>query len=161
MVATDILRKRGKLKIYLSKYDAKFETFKDVGCSMGGKRDEDFYGYDMKYTIQVYNKSDTPKIMRDFRVIFFKDKKEVYSLVPSDEGTRRYTAHVSRVDEMEISNIAPKEIQVLDQTVYIMYDELDRIEGVNKVELQYKDEKDKNKKYVLSKKLITKSSYSQ
>ena len=33
---------------------AKFDTFRDVGCSMGGKRDEDFYGYSVKYTIQIY-----------------------------------------------------------------------------------------------------------
>ena len=48
LIVTDILKKRGQLKNYLVSYEAKFQTFRDVGCSMGGKRDEDFYGYSIK-----------------------------------------------------------------------------------------------------------------
>ena len=85
LIVTDILKKRGQLKNYLVSYEAKFQTFRDVGCSMGGKRDEDFYGYSIKYIIQIYNQSDTPKIMRDFRLIFYKNAKEQYSLIPDNE----------------------------------------------------------------------------
>lgn len=53
LIVTDILKKRGQLKNYLVSYEAKFQTFRDVGCSMGGKRDEDFYGYSIKYIIRV------------------------------------------------------------------------------------------------------------
>ena len=101
LIVTDILKKRGQLKNYLVSYEAKFQTFRDVGCSMGGKRDEDFYGYSIKYIIQIYNQSDTPKIMRDFRLIFYKNTKEQYSLIPDNEETRRYSAHISHIDEME------------------------------------------------------------
>mgnify|MGYP003107581123 FL=1 len=119
LIVTDILKKRGQLKNYLVSYEAKFQTFRDVGCSMGGKRDEDFYGYSIKYIIQIYNQSDTPKIMRDFRLIFYKNAKEQYSLIPDNEETRRYSAHISHIDEMEVANIAPKEIQVLKQSIYV------------------------------------------
>ena len=157
LIVTDILKKRGQLKNYLVSYEAKFQTFRDVGC----KRDEDFYGYSIKYIIQIYNQSDTPKIMRDFRLIFYKNAKEQYSLIPDNEETRRYSAHISHIDEMEVANIAPKEIQVLKQSIYVMYDMLDKIQGADKVELQYKDEKDKNRKIILSNKVITTDDYVQ
>ena len=62
---------------------------------------------------------------------------------------------------MEVANIAPKEIQVLKQSIYVMYDMLDKIQGSDKVELQYKDEKDKNRKIILSNKVITTDDYVQ
>ena len=159
MIVTDVLKKRGRLKIYLISYEDKFQTFKDVGCSTGNKRDEDFYGYSIKYTIQVYNKSDTPKIMRDFKLVFIKKTKEIYTIVPSDEETRRYSSHSTQIDTMEISNIAPKEIQSLNQSTYIMNDMLDRLENTDKVELHYRDEKSKKRKIILSKKVVTKADY--
>lgn len=159
LIVTDILKKRGKLNIYLISYKAKFQTFKGVGCIRKDKEDGNFYGYSVKYVIQVYNKSDTPKIMRDFKLVFLKNMEEVYSLVPDDEETRRYSSHMTHIDEMEISNIEPKKIQVLKQSIYVMYDMLDRIEGANKVELQYRDEKDKKRKVILSNKVITIDDY--
>jgi hypothetical protein len=97
--------------------------------------------------------------MRDFKFVFFKNKKEVYALVPENEDTRRYSSYTTNIDEMEISNIAPKEIQILKQSVYIMYEMLDKIEGSDKIELQYKDEKDKKRKVTLSNKVVTKNDY--
>lgn len=161
LIVTDILKKRGQLKIYLVSYEAMYQTFRDVGCSMGGKRDEDFYGYSLKYTIQIYNQSETPKIMRDFKIVFYEKAKERYSLTPDNEETRRYSAHISHIDEMEVANIAPKEIQVLKHSIYIMYDMLSKIEGVDKVELQYRDEKGKKRKEILSNKVITTDDYIQ
>lgn len=159
LIVTDILKKRGKLKNYLISYEDKFQTFRDVGCGMKGKKDEDFYGYSVKYVIQVYNKSDTPKIMRDFKLIFLKNMEEVYTIVPKDEETKRYSSHITYIDEMEILNVEPKKIQVLKQSIYVKYDMLDRIEGANKVELQYRDEKDKKRTIILSNKVITSDDY--
>lgn len=159
LIVTDILKKRGKLNNYLISYEDKFQTFEDVGCSMSGKVDEDFYGYSVKYVIQVYNKSDTPKIMRDFKLVFLKNMEEVYTIVPNDEETKRYSSHATHIDEMEICNIEPKQIQVLKQSIYVRYEMLDRIEGANKVELQYKDEKDKKRKIILSNEVVTTDNY--
>lgn len=159
LIVTDILKKRGKLKNYIISYEDEFQTFKDVGCFMRGKKDEDFYGYSVKYVIQVYNKSDTPKIMRDFKLVFLKDMEENYALVPKDEETKRYSSHIPIIDEMEILNIEPKKIQVLKQSIYVSHNMLDRIEGANKVELQYRDEKDKKRKIMLSNKVVTTDNY--
>lgn len=159
LIVTDILKKIGKLKTYLISYEDKFQTFRDVGCGMNGKKDEDFYGYSVKYVIQVYNKSDTPKIMRDFKLVFLKNMEEVYTIVPKDEETKKYYSHTIYIDEMEILNVEPKKIQVLKQSIYVNYDMLDRIEGANKLELQYRDEKDKTRKIILSNKVITSNDY--
>ena len=75
--------------------------------------------------------------------------------------TQVHAADISHIDEMEVANIAPKEIQVLKQSIYVMYDMLDKIQGADKVELQYKDEKDKNRKIILSNKVITTDDYVQ
>jgi hypothetical protein len=155
LVVTDILKKKGHLKSYLISYDDNFQSFQDVCCSLDGKKEEDIYAYHAGYTIQIYNKSDTPKIMRDFKLIFKENKKERHSLIPHDEETRSYSRPFSYPEKMEVVNIAPKEIQVLKQSICVIYDMLDRIEGANKVELQYKDEKDRKRKIALSNKLIT------
>lgn len=70
LIVTDMLKKRGRLKIYLVTYNDEFQTFQDVGCVNGNKEDKDFYGYSVKYVIQVYNKSDISKIMCFMQVKF-------------------------------------------------------------------------------------------
>ena len=37
LVVTDILQRKGKIKQYLMFYEAKTETYKDVGCGQKGK----------------------------------------------------------------------------------------------------------------------------
>lgn len=159
LVVTDILKKKGKLRIYLPKYKVKYDSYDSVGCFSDGDEKSRFYGFSMKYTIQVYNQSDSPKIMRDFHLVFFKDKKEIYSIVPKDEGTRRYSSHISSVDEMEISNVSPKEIQVMDHSVYFFEGEMHNIEGANLVELQYRDEKNRKRKFVITKETISRNNF--
>ncbi|AFV02731.1 hypothetical protein UNSWDHB_2469 [Dehalobacter sp. UNSWDHB] len=63
------------------------------------------------------------------------------------------------IDKMEVLNINPKEIQVLKQTGYVNYEELNRIEGASKVELTYYDDKDKKRKIVLHKGIISMNNY--
>ena len=159
LIVTDFLRKKGILKIYQMKYEGKYETYKDVGCFSGAENDLNFYHFRFNYKLQIYNKSDTPKIMRDFKVVFIKDKKIVYSFVPNDETTRSYDSHTYRVDEMEVSNIIPREIQVLDQSGYVSEEYIDLIEGSTKIELLYFDEKDKKRRVLLHKGVVSKKNY--
>jgi hypothetical protein len=159
LIVSDLLRKKGKLKTYLIEWQGKYETFRDVGCSRLGKEDSDFYDYSFSYTLQVYNKSDTPKIMRNFKVKFYKEKREMFSFIPNDEATRKFSSHAYYVDRMEVINIKPKEIQVLKQSGYINYEELNSIEESSKVELIYYDEKDKKRTIMLYKGIISRNNY--
>lgn len=159
LIATDYLSKKGKLKIYLMKYEGIYETYKDVGCYSGEEKELQLYHFRLNYKLQVYNKSDTPKIMRDFKILFIRDKKVLYYLVPDDEATRRFSAHTYMVDEMEVSNVMPREIQVLEQSGYISEEELGKIEGATKIELVYFDEKDRKRRVVLYKGEVSKNNY--
>lgn len=125
LIVTDILRKKGILKIYLMEYEGIYYT-NDKGEIRPMEDEKDIIMFfSLKYKIQVYNRSDTPKIMRNFKVTFVKDKKMVYSLVPKNETTRVYTSYSSKVDEMEVSNIIPREIQVLEHSGYVSVEHLD------------------------------------
>ena len=143
------------------KFESNYYT-NDMGTVRPIERESDkIHHYSISYKIQVYNKSDTPKIMRDFKVMFFKDKKVVYSLVPKNEATRRYASHSYILDEMEVSNVTPREVQVLEHSGAIMGEISEKIEGTTKIELLYYDEKNKKRRVPLYKGLISESSYLQ
>lgn len=81
--------------------------------------------------------------------------------MPDDEETKKHTHYSVYIDKMEVLNIDPRKIYVLKHSIYIDYDMLNVIEGSNKVELQYKDEKNKTRKILLSNKVITSNDYGQ
>ena len=159
LIVSDILKRKGKLTIYPIKWQGCYETFGDIGCFQSGKEDSDFYHYKFSYTLQVYNKSEIPKIMCNFEVEFYKERKETYSLIPNNDYTERNASGATWVDKMEVANIRPKEIQVLKQSSYINDNDLDFIEGSSKIELTYHDEKDKERTILLYKNIISKNNY--
>lgn len=59
----------------------------------------------------------------------------------------------SKVDDMEISNIPSHEAASYEHTVYIgnCEEEFEKLNGINKIELVYYDEKEKKQTIVLSK----------
>jgi hypothetical protein len=159
LIVTDILRKKGKLKIYLMKYEGIYYS-NDSGVVRQAKGVEDsILYYSFSHKIQVYNKSEIPKIMRDFKVIFLKDKEIVYSLVPNDEATRRISGPIHHVDVMEVSNIMPKTIQVIEHSGIVKKEDFDKVNCSNRIELLYYDEKDRKKRLLLHKGVIGKSNY--
>jgi hypothetical protein len=159
LIVNDILKKKGILKIYLMKFEGIYYTI-DKGVIRQAKGEEDnILYYSFNYKIQVYNRSETPKIMRDFKVIFIKDKKIVYSVVPADESTRRVTETRYHADDMDVYNIMPKTIQVLEQSGLVNEEEFDKVEGLTKIELNYYDEMDKKRRVLLHKGVISKSKY--
>lgn len=159
LIATELLKSRGKVKLYLKEFQGIYQTYGDVGAGQRGKTDNDFYGYNLKYTFQIYNGTDLPRIMRDFKVDFYKGDKIVYSDVPKNEETRRYSQHFSNVDEMEISNIYPREIQILKHSIYISSENLDKIEGATKIEMIFYNEKDKKRSLLLSTEEVSQKNY--
>lgn len=155
LIVTDLLRKIGKLKLYLIEWRGVYYSNSELGEIVLAKDDKNLYNFGFSYILQVYNKSDTPKIMRNFKVKFYKNK-EVFSLIPYDDSTRSYQNHILHIENIEVINVKPKEIQVLKQSGYINFNELPNIENSSKVELTYYDEKDRKRKVVLFKGIISK-----
>ena len=110
LLTTYFLHHRGKLKNYSIEYIARFETFRDVGCGMKGKVDEDIYGYSIRYRFEIYNGYDYPRVARKFLLNFYRNKKLIFSKVPTDELTRVYNQHISHAEKSELSNIPSHEI---------------------------------------------------
>nr|WP_308545312.1 hypothetical protein [uncultured Lachnoclostridium sp.] len=159
LIVTDFLRKKGILKTYLMKYVGIYYT-NAMGEIRPIEDEKDKIMYlSLKYKIQVYNRSDTTKIMRNFKVVFIKDKKIVYSFVPNNEATRVFSTYSYKIEEMEVSNVIPREIQVLDQSGYVSDEYIDLVEGSNKIELHYYDEKDRKRRVLLYKGVLSKTDY--
>ena len=156
LIITDILQNRGKIKHYLMNYEAKADTYEDVGCLQSGKAGKDIYGYSIRYEFQIYNGYNFPKIMRKFSVEFYKDKSLVMSIIPSDESTRRFFSGASRVEIMQIANIQSHEIFSYKHSVYVgnWEGEFKKLNGINKIALVYYDEKEKKHTIILSEKEI-------
>ncbi len=156
LIVTEIIRKVGKFKHYLLEYNSKIDTYGDVGCYFSGKDKDNYYGYSIKYKFQVYNGYEEPQIMRDFKLKFFKNKKEIFFLVPRDETTKHLSDAGYRIDDVDIFNLKPKEIHSFHQSVYILEskEEINMLDGVTKVELSYLDNRDRIHKLLLSQEKI-------
>lgn len=160
LITTDWLNRKGKLNIYVMNWKDKYETYEDVGCFKGGKERTDFYGYESEVILEVYNGSNTQKIMRNVKTNFYKDDVEKYKATPKNEDSRRKTESgwITR-DSVEVVNFKPKEVIKLKLSNYIYEDKLNEIEKCNKVYLTYIDEKNKTRKILLYNGLITQKNY--
>lgn len=151
LIVTQLLKKVGKLKIYPSNWNGALKTYGNVGCSMGGERDNDLYCYIFSFELDLFNTSDSFKIMRNISICFNENKKEKMKVIPDDESTRRVSACRSIADAIKIVNIAPKQIINLNLSGYIQKENLEQIMNVDAVFLKFYNEKDK-----VIKKLVTK-----
>ncbi len=61
--------------------------------------------------IEIYNSSETPRILRNLQIQFNKNKKIIGKSIPQDEATEKTSASGSRVDDLKIINIHAKEIK--------------------------------------------------
>ncbi|EOW2658305.1 hypothetical protein ACOVAV_002819, partial [Enterococcus faecalis] len=45
LITTELLKSRGKIRLYLRDFIGVYQTYRDVGAGRSGKTDDDFYGY--------------------------------------------------------------------------------------------------------------------
>ena len=113
LIITDILKKIGKLKIYLNNfegrywYNSKEDRYKQTTSKKYGTSIESFR---FKFDIDVYNSSELPKIMRDLKISIYKNKKFLKEVNVNDEETRRVVCRCITVDKTTIFNIPAKEV---------------------------------------------------
>ena len=154
LVVTDILRHKGKLKIYVPSFELKLD-FEDY-FSVKKNSEREIRGITIRYKIQIYNGSDICKIMRDFKIRFCNGKNVLFTQIPRDEATRHFIGHISFTDYMEVANIAPHEIAVIDQSYYLHKTDADfeKMNLVNSIVLEFMDEKDKKHSVMLQTKQL-------
>ena len=154
LVVTDILRHKGKLKIYVPNFELKLDFEENFSEKKNSERE--IRGITIRYKIQIYNGSDICKIMRDFKIRFYNGKNVLFTQIPRDEATRHFLSHISFVDDMEVANIAPHEIAVIDQSCYLHKNDVDfeKMSLVNNIVLGFIDEKDKKHSVMLQTKQL-------
>ena len=155
LIVTDILKRKGKLEIYIVNAEGNF-YYNDDGFRTK-KREKgqeiDYYRFELEFS--VYNKSDIPKVIRDVKVELYVDNKFVLEQNVQDEETRRYGNHYSVADDAKIFNIEPKKADIFKFT-FFLNDDIARKLVDKKVtfKLRYYNEKNKRKDFVFYDELV-------
>jgi hypothetical protein len=141
LITTDILRKKGKLNIYVESADGNYEYNTNGFISSERKENSDLYGYIFNLKIQIYNKSDAPKIIRNIKLNIYNNDKLVYIKEIEDEATRKYYQSISFAENATIYNIEPKKIYEYKYKLVLSAEELKKVKNNVTFELTFINEK--------------------
>ncbi len=147
LITTDIIRKKGKLNIYVESADGNYEYNTNGFVSTERKKDSNLCYYIFNLKIEIYNKSDSPKIIRNIKLNIYNDDKLVYKKEIKDEATRRHYQSISVVDDATIYNIEPKKIYEYEYKMILSIEELKKLKGDVTFELIFINEKNKIQRF--------------
>lgn len=141
------LSNRGKLNIYVSSWEDKFQ-YNDIGEMVSCSKREEVQSYTYKISFDLYNSSGNTKIMRNIQIAFSDGKSDIEKQTPQDDATKRFLSQMVFYDDVKPINIPPKAVIKLDlhNGSWNKDGELDYIWKTKKVYLIYNDEKNKIKR---------------
>jgi predicted small secreted protein len=150
LITTQLLKNIGKVNFYLVKDDFKFtKNIKDeIGQTYPeecNKQESDCCVVD--FVIELYNNSDTNKILRDIRIGFYNKNKLQLSVIPYDKITKRSSAHWVTYDELLNVNIPAKQIIKIEILKYLRDDDISLIKNSDSVFLEMKNHNGKRYKF--------------
>ena len=142
------LSNRGKLNIYVSSWEDKFQYNDDIGEMVLCSKREEVQIYTYKVSFDLYNSSGNTKIMRNIQIAFSDGKSDIEKQTPQDDATKRFSSPMVFYDDVKPINIPPKAVIKLDlhNGSWNKEGELDYIWKTKKVYLIYNDEKNKTKR---------------
>lgn len=145
--ALNNLSNRGKLNIYVSSWEDKFQ-YNDIGEMVLCSKREEVQSYTYKASFDLYNSSGNTKIMRNIQIAFSDGKRDIEKQTPQDDATKRCSSLMVFYDDVKPINIPPKAVIKLDlhNGSWTKEGELDYIWKTKKVYLIYNDEKNKTKR---------------
>ena len=152
LIVTDILKRKGKLKIYLMTSNGNFK-YNVMGEILNWRENEEdaFYCYDHNVELNLYNSCDIPKIIRDLKINIYNDNNLLFVKEMKDENTKaitpsRYSG--CRIDNAKMYNIEPKIVIDLNLSFYLSEEEYRKIDNSKNVkfEISYIDDKNKVKR---------------
>ena len=141
------LSNRGKLNIYVSSWEDKFQYNDDIGEMVSCSKREEVQSYTCKGSFDLYNSRGNTKIMRNIQIAFSDGKRDIEKQTPQDDATR-FSSPMVFYDDVKPINIPPKAVIKLDlhNGSWNKEGELDYIWKTKKVYLIYNDEKNKTKR---------------
>lgn len=140
------ISQRGKLSVYISQWSDDFDynhvTISDENAI------QETHCYSYKLAVDIYNSSAETRIMRDVRVVFKRDKNELYSVNPnykSETKTAPGGVALTTHTKIDTVNISPKSVVSFNlyNHIYNRLGSTDCFWEVNNILLTYRNEKNK------------------
>lgn len=142
---TEYLKRKGKVVIYVVEKKWRFHTYEQRRSASREKSGNDLHDLTIEVSLDIYNSSEIPRVMRKIFLEFYVDKVHVHSILPKDESTGRLLGTMVVRDDFSINNIMPREIQRVKLSGYVGESDLHLISGVNHIRISYINEDDKKK----------------
>ena len=98
------LSNRGKLNIYVSSWEDKFQYNDDIGEMVSCFKREEVQSYTYKVSFDLYNSSGNTKIMRNIQIAFSDGKRDIEKQTPQDDAKELNVCHCSSL--MKLQSIA-------------------------------------------------------
>ena len=110
----------------------------------------EYFNYDI--TIEVYNSSRLPKIIRDGKIAFYKNEKLLLESIPRDKSRETKYVTSSTYGELLAFCVPATDVVTLDLLGNIMSDKngFPELEKANEVYFEYKDEKSRTRKWKIA-----------
>lgn len=147
LIITDLLKKKGKLNIYLNDFRGQFwyrDKNRPYDISKEKMENMVLSSYKFEFNIDIYNASELPKIMRNLKICIYKNKKIINEIDVNNEETRRVVSMCITVDKTTVFNIDGKSSYNLILSSEIPEENVTMLkDGIN-LKLKYKNEKNKD-----------------
>ncbi len=146
------LSQKGKLKVFVKKWEEVYQKPDKHGSFEKCNSNEAKY-YHYNLSLDIYNSSRETRIMRNIQVVFMDRKSLLFSSVPMDDATKRYSHPLVHYDAISVVNISAKTVVAIDMHAGFNNsdEEWERLSKANRIVLIYKDEKNKKKAVVIKK----------
>ncbi|MBU3175177.1 hypothetical protein KPL47_02205 [Clostridium estertheticum] len=157
LIITQLLKRMGKLNLFIKNWDVWTQQNDDFGgTSMIKATSCNEAYYYITFNMEIYNGSDIPKIMRDVNIAFYKDKKELFKIVPCDIDNDKIIGGGFRDSQkVNVLNIEPKKCTTKDFGFSIDdINMLDSLKEVNNIYFIHTNESIKVKKLLIRKQVI-------
>lgn len=138
----------GKLNVYVSSWNDEFK-YNYQGHMVPSTNIEQTKYYSYHLSLDLYNSSASPKIMRNIKILFSNDTSVLKTSIPYDDSTKQGGVNFTPVyyDKVSPINISPKSVLTINlhNGEWEENGTLNYIWQTTSVNLQYCDEKNKIK----------------
>lgn len=146
------LNNHGKLRCFVKTWHAHLDMLDERGelvtCYEFMK--PEYFNYD--FTIEIYNSSRLPKIIRDGKIVFCKDEEPLIEFIPCDKTRVPKYVTSSSFSELPALCVPATDVITLDLFGTIKGDNagFPELEKANEVYFQYKNERNKTRRWKIA-----------
>ncbi|MDQ0975891.1 hypothetical protein QFZ31_005769 [Neobacillus niacini] len=155
LILTQMLKSVGKIKFYIKENEIDFINAEQnmIGEYIESKVEDrnEATNINLKHTIEIYNGSEIPKIIRDVKYSFYYGNNLLLAIDPDDKSTERYTSYSHYRDSFLNINLPPKQITNIEIIQNIKTEETEIVKNCTKIYLEMNNHRGKKIKVLLKK----------